>query len=210
MKLTPTRRGLLGAGIAGGAFAVGAAMSSSRGNRSSSGLAATGEDVRARARDKRLPNVPLLTQDGKTVYFYDDIVKGHKAVINVMYTVCANICTPATRNLMDARAQLGDFGRQVRFVSLSLTPLTDRPAELRAYKAQFGIDASWTFLTGTPENVERVQRALGFLTDDEGDDLLSHAGSAVVVDEPRVRWGHTNTMIPGRSIARMIRFELMG
>jgi protein SCO1 len=210
MKFNALRRGLLGAGIAGGAFAVGAAVSSFSGNRRATGIAATGEDVRALARDKRLPNVELITQDGQKVRFYDDVVKDRKAVISVMYTICDNICTPATRNLMDARALLADAGRDVHFVSLSLTPLSDTPAELRAYKAQFGIDDRWTFLTGTPENVERVQRALGFLTDDEGDDLLSHAGSAVLVDEPRVRWGHANTLIPGRSIARMIRYELMG
>ena len=208
MKFNASRRALLGAAVAGGTFAVAAAVSSGAGKGSGTAFTPDTVDPRERIRQRRLPNVPLLTQDGKTVRFYDDIVKDRKAVINVMYTVCSNICTPATRNLMEARERLGDLARDIHFVSISLTPLTDTPAELRAYKQLHGIDARWTFLTGTPANVERVQRSLGFLTDEPGDDLLSHAGSAVVVDEPRVRWGHANTLTPGRTIARMIRFEL--
>ncbi len=204
MQFNALRRGLLGAAVAGGAFAVAAAVSSTVPSRTAYAV----DDPRERIRQRRLPNVPLVDQDGRAVRFYDDIVKDRKVVINVMYTVCSNICTPATRNLMDARARLGDLARDIHFVSISLTPLTDTPAELRAYKKMHGIDERWTFLTGAPANVERVQRGLGFLSDEPGDDLLSHAGSAVVADEPRVRWGHANTMTPGRAIARMIRFEL--
>jgi protein SCO1/2 len=199
MNLQPTlRRALLGASVIAGAGLLSAAATAR----------APQQDPRERLRQRRLPNVPLIDQDGRTRMFYDDLVRDRKVVINVMYTVCSNICTPATRNLMEARERLGAQARDLQFVSISLTPLTDTPAELRAYKAAHGIDASWTFLTGSVANVDRVTRALGLSSDNAADDLLSHSGSAVIGDEPRVSWGHANLLTTGRGIARMIRFEL--
>ncbi len=192
------RRVLIGASLFAGAGLVSAVATPAR-----------AEDPRERLRRKRLHNLPLLNQDGRTVQFYDDVVKDRKVVISVMYSGCSNICTPATRNLMEARERLGDFGRDIHFVSITLTPLTDTPAELRAYKKAHGIGADWTFLTGRPAHVEQVTRGLGLLSDNPADDLLSHSGSAVIADERQVRWGHASTLVPGRAIARMIRFELV-
>lgn len=165
--------------------------------------------ARERLRLRRLPNVVLQNDQGKTVRFYDDVMKDRQVVLNVMYTVCSNICTPATRNLMEARKLLGTQARDLHFVSMSLTPLTDTPEALRAYKKLNGIEGRWTFLTGKPEQVEQVQKALGFLTDKPEDDLLSHSSQAVVCDERNLRWSHANTLTSGRAIARMIRFELV-
>jgi protein SCO1 len=199
MNLQPTlRRALLGASVIAGAGLLAAAVPAR----------AAQTDPRERVRQRRLPNLPLIDQDGRTRYFYDDVVRDRKVVINVMYTGCSNICSPATRKLMEARERLGAQARNLHFVSISLTPLTDTPAELRAYKAAHGIDASWTFLTGPVGHVERVTRALGLFSDNPADDLLSHSGSAVIGDEAQVRWGHANTQTTGRGIARMIRFEL--
>lgn len=92
---------------------------------------------------------------------------------------------------------------------MSLTPLSDTPESLRAYKALHGLGADWTFLTGTPRSVERAQRALSFLGNDASDDLLSHSAMAKLCDERNLRWTHVNTLLSPRSIARMIRFEMV-
>src|SRR5882672_9836422 len=34
------------------------------------------------------PNVPLVTQDGATVRFYDDLLKDKSVAVNVIYTRC--------------------------------------------------------------------------------------------------------------------------
>jgi hypothetical protein len=39
-------------------------------------------------RTSRFPNVPVVTHDGRTVRFYDDLVRGKTVVFNMMYTVC--------------------------------------------------------------------------------------------------------------------------
>ena len=102
--------------------------------------------VRERHRQRRLPNLPLLDQHGRTVYFYDDVMKGRQVLLGSMYTGCTNICTPATQNLIAARKLLGAQGLQLQFVSMTLTPLNDPPEALLGYIKQHGIDTPWTFL----------------------------------------------------------------
>jgi len=190
---------LLAAGLATSAF-VSATDTTAPG-------AAEEEATRRRLRERRTPNELLLDQDGRSVRFYDDVMKGRTTIVNVMYTMCQRICTPATRNLIDAREILGREAHDLQFVSISLSPLSDPPEALRAFKELHGIGADWTFLTGRLEAVERVQRAMGFLSDRDTDDLLSHSGMARLCDERTLKWAHINTMLSGRSIARMIRFE---
>lgn len=39
------------------------------------------------------PNVELTTQDGKTVHFYDDLLKGKLVAIDMIYTHCVDSCS---------------------------------------------------------------------------------------------------------------------
>ncbi|HET6720995.1 MAG TPA: hypothetical protein VFH22_15185, partial [Rhodocyclaceae bacterium] len=34
------------------------------------------------------PNVPLVTQDGRTVNFYEDLLQGRKVLVNFIFTSC--------------------------------------------------------------------------------------------------------------------------
>jgi protein SCO1/2 len=191
------------------AAAAGLASASTTSDRAPSlAQPAPEEAARLLLRERRTPDVPLLDHNGKRVRFYSDVMKNRRVVLNVMYSVCSNVCTPATRNLIEARELLGGQATELRFVSMTLTPLTDTPQALRAYRQQYGISDDWTFLTGTPENMERIQRGLGFISDAEGDDLLSHSAMARFCDERHQRWTHINTLAPPRTIARAIRFEL--
>ena len=201
------RRGLMGATLAAGAAGLAASAGVAQ---PSASLPRAPEDIsRERLRQRRTPNVALLDHTSRSLRFYDDVMKGRKVLLNVMYSVCSNVCTPATRNLIEARRLLGDRALGLHFVSMTLTPLSDTPEALRAYKKLHGIDASWTFLTGTPQNVEAAQRALGFIGNDDTDDLLSHSAMARLCDERNLRWSHVNTLLSARSIARMIRFEMV-
>jgi protein SCO1/2 len=187
--------------------------------RPESGAAAPAErrwsaqDPRAALQRRNLPNVPLLTHAGRPVRFYDDLVRDRKVVINFLYTACSNICTPTTRHLLEARTLLGEFGRDIQFYSISLTPLDDDPPALRAYMRSFGIDRDpgWTFLTGKPEHIEPLRAGLGFFSGNpaEDADLGNHAGMVRIGHEAQMRWGHASALTSGRAMARMIRFELV-
>ena len=127
-----------------------------------------------------------------------------------MYSVCNKICLPSTRNILEARQLLSDAGKDIHFYSISLTPQHDDPAILRAYMKANKIDDGWTFLTGTQKNIDTLRRSLGFSSGDpvEDADASRHAGMLRIIDEPMASWGHASTLTSGKTIARMIRYEL--
>src|ERR1700733_3608508 len=54
------------------------------------------------------PNVPVVTQDGKTLNFYDDVIKGKRIVVSFIYTNCPDICPLTTARLTQAEDVLRD------------------------------------------------------------------------------------------------------
>ncbi len=110
-------------------------------------------------------NLPLQTQDGQTVRFFDDLVRGRIVVIDFIYTNCPDICSPATGNLSVVQDRLGPrLGRTVNFLSISVDPEHDTPAVLKRYAADHGARDGWSFLTAAPgkrANVDWVAYRLG-------------------------------------------------
>ena len=142
-------------------------------------------------RANHLPNVPLLTQEGREVRFYDDLVKGKTAVINFFYTLCSSTCPLSTRNLAEVADDLRRRGhRDVVFLSLSLAPEFDTPEVLKAYAEAHGAGSGWFFLTGRRYDIEQLRRSLGvYDVDPELDqDPTRHTGIAVIGNEPVGRW----------------------
>src|SRR5439155_12592173 len=70
----------------------------------------TWEDIPPREliRRRHLRDVALVTHQGKTVRFYEDLVKDKKVVINFVYTRCQGVCVRVTANLGRVRKLLGD------------------------------------------------------------------------------------------------------
>jgi len=168
------------------------------------------QNPREQMRQKHFPNLGLVTHEGKDVRFYDHVLRDRKVVINFMYTVCSNICTPVTQNILEAQRLLGDMAKEIDFYSISLAPLQDDPAALRAYMKMNNIGNGWTFLTGKPENIEQIRRGLGFAqpTPEADADISNHSGMLRIGNERLVSWGHASATTTGKAIARMIRFEL--
>jgi len=96
-----------------------------------------------------IPNLELLNQEGQTVHFYEDCVKGKIVLINFMYTKCRGKCPRATRNLTEVQKLLGErLGKDFHFLSISIDPEEDKPEVLKAYMELYEIKSGWTFLTG--------------------------------------------------------------
>jgi protein SCO1/2 len=113
------------------------------------------------------PNVPLTTQDGKTVRFYDDLLKGKSVAINVIFTTCTDVCPLETANLVRLTKLLGDrVGKDVHFYSISIDPMRDTPPVLKAYAEKFGAGGpGWLFLTGKPEDIKLLTKKLALVRD---------------------------------------------
>lgn len=161
---------------------------------------------RERLQRSHLPNVELITQDGRKVRFYDDLVKGKKVVISFMYATCEGICTPVTMNMVRLQKRLGDrVGRDIFFYSITLKPEEDTPPVLKKYAAMHG--ANWLFLTGTLDSIEVLRRGLGFYYEDpiEDADKSNHAGLLRFGIEPIMWWaGAPGLAHPDHVIRRML------
>jgi protein SCO1 len=123
--------------------------------------------VRPAAADDRykanyFPNVPLTTQDGATVHFYDDVLKGKIVAINLIYTTCQYSCPLETARLAQVQNILGDrVGKDIFFYSISIDPEHDTPKVLKAYAEKFHAGPGWTFLTGKKTDIDLISKKMG-------------------------------------------------
>lgn len=151
------------------------------------------EDItsRDRIRQLHLPNVPLMTHEGRKVRFYDDLVKDKIVVINFMYAKCEGICPGITTNLVRVQRLLGDrVGKDIFMYSFSLKPEQDTPKDLAAYARMHKVGPGWQFLTGDPADLEDLRRKLGFTDPDPAVDAdkSSHIGNVRYGNEPLQLW----------------------
>jgi len=108
------------------------------------------------------PNLPVVTQDGEKLMFYDDVIKDKIVVINFIYTTCPDICPLTTARMAQLQERLGDrVGKDIFFYSISVDPKTDTPEVLKTYAQAFNAGPGWQFLTGDPEQLRAVRHSLG-------------------------------------------------
>src|SRR5947199_9896832 len=100
-------------------------------------------------RRRHLPNVELITQDGRKVHFYDDLVKDKRVVIQFMFTRCQDICPVITHHLAEVQRMLdGRVGRDMFSYSVTLSTEEDTPKDLRALAQEHGAEPGGTIVTG--------------------------------------------------------------
>lgn len=145
----------------------------------------------------------LLTQDGRKVRFYSDVLQDKVVLINVIYTSCKDACPLITRQLTEVRAKLGErFGKDVFFISLTSDPERDTPAALLKFAAKNdAAQAGWTFLTGSKDNVQRVLAKLGQLSQN----VEEHSTLLIAGNVGAKRWSKIRPDAPVAAIAERLQ-----
>ena len=107
------------------------------------------------------PDFVLTNQDGERVSLAD--LSGTVRAVTFIYATCKDTCPLLTAKMALMQKKLGaDFGKRVRFVSITVEPEVDTPAVLKAYADKFGADPTgWSFLTGKSEQIQDVVRKYG-------------------------------------------------
>jgi protein SCO1/2 len=105
-----------------------------------------------------VPDVEVVTHEGKTVHFYSDLVKGRVVAVNFIFTNCSTIC-PASGALFANLQKQSDRG--VQFISISIDPTTDTPKRLEAWSRQFRTKPGWTLITGKQSAIDQLVKAFG-------------------------------------------------
>ncbi len=151
------------------------------------------------------PNVPLITQDGTTVRFYDDLLKGKKVAINLIYTSCKDECPLETARLVQVQQLLGDrVGKDVFFYSISIDPTRDTPEMLKAYAEKFHVGPGWLFLTGNEDDIKLVAKKLGLTRRRDALTRDGHSASLMIGDEAGGQWMRNSAVDNPRFLATTI------
>jgi protein SCO1 len=121
------------------------------------------------------PNVPLTTQDGTTVHFYDDLLKGKVVLIDLIYTHCVDSCPLETARLAQVQKMLGDrVGKDIFFYSITIDPAQDTPKVLKQYAQQYHTGPGWLFLTGKKADIDLISKKLGLYSEPDPNDRDGH------------------------------------
>lgn len=169
------------------------------------------ERARRRIQEQHLPNLALISHEGKRVLFYDDLIKNKCVTLNFFYAHCDEICPLVTANLARVQQLLGNqVGRDIHMYSFTLKPQEDTVEVIREYRKKYEAKSGWTFFTTPkPEDMEQLRKAIGFTYPDPAIDAdkTQHIGN--------VRYGNERLMLwsacPGMASAKWVAetFEWM-
>jgi protein SCO1 len=159
---------------------------------------------REELQQRHLPNVPLVTHDGRDVRFYDDLVKDRKVVLTFVSSRAPAYSAKVTRNLAAIQRLFGKrVGQDLFLYSIARDPQRDSRAMLRNWAVWNGAGPGWSFLTGRPADVEKLRQSLGFGSDDPAEDAnpAFSVGLVRYGSEPEMRWAHCQSQAKARVLA---------
>jgi protein SCO1/2 len=149
----------------------------------------------------RVPEARVLDQDGNSLNFYADLIRGKTVAINFIFTTCTTICPPMTATFRRVQQQLGGrVGRDVRLISVSVDPVTDTPERLKAFASKFKADAGWSFVTGDKPEMDKLLSALGASVADKND----HSPTIIIFNDATGKATRTYGLAPPSRLAQLI------
>jgi protein SCO1/2 len=145
----------------------------------------------------------LKTHTARPVRFYSDTLRGKVVLINFVFTQCGSACPLMTAMLVQVRKELGEaFGRDVRFVSISIDPEYDSPEVLARFARKLdAVHPEWLFVTGDKANVDQVVKRLGTYTPDPE----SHSTAIIIGSPQQARWRKVRPDVSAKMLAGQLR-----
>jgi protein SCO1 len=136
----------------------------------------------------KVPDVPLLDQDGKTLHFAQ--FKGKALLLTFIYTRCPfpDYCPLLSRQFATIQKELAkspDDYKTTHLMSISLDPMYDKPPVMREYGLSYmnhdpkGFE-HWDFVSTTPADLEKLTADFG-LAYSEQNSLISHSMNTVLL-----------------------------
>lgn len=149
-------------------------------------LSACGQKEIPNALNYQVRDFKFTDQDGKSFGLAD--LKGKIWVSDFIFTSCADVCLPMTKNMADLQAKLKDKGiKDVELVSFSVDPAMDTPENLKFFAKNFGVDFNnWHFLTGySQEDIETFayEDYKAIVKKPEDEDQVIHGTSFYLINQ---------------------------
>lgn len=150
--------------------------------------------------ESKIPDIPVLDQDGRPMHFYRDLVQGQTVAIEFIFTTCTTVCRPLTATFRKVQKELGD-AKAVRLISISVDPETDRPEVMKAYAGTFSAEPGWTFVTGEKAEIDRLRKALNAFSGEKAD----HTPMVLIGNDRTNRWTRASGFSKASALAGTIR-----
>src|SRR5262245_24614867 len=137
------------------------------------------------------PPFSLTTQSGAPLRSAD--LKGKVLLVSFIFTTCSGFCPATTHRMAGVQQELKTRGlskkAQVHLLSISLDPARDTPQVLTNYMKAYDVDAaSWSFLTGSVDEVGKVVKEWGMWAKPAANGQLDHPSRVYLVDrQGRIR-----------------------
>jgi protein SCO1/2 len=133
----------------------------------------------------KLSDAALVDQNGRPARLAADVLGHHIVVMDFVYTTCTTVCPVLSAVLGQVQAKLaGRLERDVRLVSITVDPVRDTPARLKAYGEKHGAGSGWVWLTGDTTTVNDVLKGFGAYAPD----FTQHPPMVLVGDAKSGRW----------------------
>ena len=128
------------------------------------------------------PDFALISQDGALVKLAD--FRGKVVAVTFIFTKCTDTCPVLTPMMSFVQDRLGaDFGSKIAFVSITVDPERDSPQVLREYGEAFGANfGGWSFLTGSPSDIQDVTRRYGVFAAKGDNGTVNHTFLTSIID----------------------------
>jgi len=163
----------------------------------------TGFDGGALPAGVRAADFRLRDQDGRlaTMRAY----RGRAVVVTFMYSTCPDVCPLTAQQI---RGALDLLGRPVPVLAISVDPVGDTPAHVRAFLSRQHMAGRMRYLTGTSTQLAPVWRAYGIQPQTA---TSTHTADTVLVDARGMqRVGYLASQLTPEALAHDLRALAVG
>jgi protein SCO1 len=143
----------------------------------------------------------LVSETGRPIDFYRDVLAGRVVVISTMFTRCADACPLIVEKLAKTRSLLGPVAARITFVSISNDPAYDNPQRLRQFATARGANGNWNLLTGPEANVRPLLAKLNLGGTSQGD----HSTALIIGNDASGSWRRVSPAIAPPELAKLLR-----
>ncbi|MCF6194688.1 MAG: SCO family protein [Kangiellaceae bacterium] len=155
--------------------------------------------------DYSLPNVELITSVGKKIKLNSVLDTNKSLALNFIFTTCTTICPVMTATFAQMRTTLGDSGKNLRMISITIDPEYDRPRRLKEYSENFDSGYDWLFLTGTSGDISKVTRSF----DAYNGSKMNHKPVTLLKNSNDEKWIRVDGLVSSSSLAKLINEHLL-
>lgn len=147
-----------------------------------------------------MPDIPMLRHDGTRLSLHA-LLKGKATALQLMFTGCSDTCTLQGALFSEVQPALkGQAASSMQLLSVSIDPLNDNPAALRAWLKKFDAGRHW--IAAAPD-IRQVD-ALRTLLEQASGPADNHGGQVFLFDkEARLVWRMEN-LPPPQAVARQL------